>query len=92
MNSDAINAAIDLLHRHGYSVTLPQADEWIAVAKLRRHVGWTGGVAGFCERLRHPRCPHVQRRVGPTGRLIEVRPTPDLLAFLRAPMQPGRRL
>jgi hypothetical protein len=87
-----INAAISLLRSRGYSVTLPQADEWVTVIDLWRKHGGIGTIAQFRDRLHHPRCPNFQRHVGATGRMTTLRPTPELLAFLRQPSQPGKRL
>jgi hypothetical protein len=87
-----INAAISLLRSRGYSVTLPQADEWITVIDLWRKHGGGCSLAQFRDRLHHSRCPNFQRHVGETGRMTTLRPTPELLAFLRQPSQPGKRL
>ena len=87
-----INAAISLLRSRGYSVTLPKADEWVTPVDLWRKHGGIGTLAQFRDRLHHPRCPQFQRHVGATGRMTTLRPTPELLAFLRQPSQPGKRL
>lgn len=86
-----INAAITLLRSRGFTVTQPHADEWISPVDLWRKHG-TGTLAAWRDRLHHPRCPHYQRRVGSSGRITMLRPTPELLAFLRRPAQPGKRL
>jgi len=92
MTADAeINAAITLLVQRGFSVTAPRADDWITVIDLWRKMG-VGTLAAFRDRLHHPKCPHIQRRVGESGRLTMIRPTAELLAFLRIPAQPGKRL
>jgi hypothetical protein len=97
MNESDINAAISLLRARGYSVTLPKADEWQAPNDL-----WLSSVANnitlasFRDRLNHPHCPErhsaLHRKIGKSGRLLMIRPTPALLAFLRQPSQPGKRL
>ena len=83
-----INAAITLLRSRGFTVTQPHADEWISPVDLWRKHG-TGTLAAWRDRLHHPRCPHYERK---PGRLTMLRPTPELLAFLRRPAQPGKRL
>lgn len=93
MTTDAeINAAITLLLECGYSVTQPLADEWTTPIDLWRKHGDGTTLTAFRDRLQHPRCPHYQRHVGATGRTTTLRPTPELLAFLRQPSQPGKRL
>jgi hypothetical protein len=87
-----INAAITLLRSLGYSVTHPKADEWTTPIDLWRKHGDGTTMAAFRDRLNHPRCPYYQRHVGATGRITTLRPTADLLAFLRQPLQPGKRL
>jgi hypothetical protein len=89
---DQINAAIGLLRARGYSVTLPQADEWVTPVDLWRSHGGGCSLAQFRDRLHHSRCPHFQRHVGASGRMTTLRPTPALLAFLIQPSQPGKRL
>ena len=86
-----INAAITTLRNAGFTVTAPQADSWIAPKDLWRKLS-VGSLARFLDRLHHSRCPQVQRRVGESGRLLAVRPTPELLAFLCEPSQPGKRM
>ena len=87
-----INAAIGLLRSCGFSVTHPEADEWITPIDLWRTQGAGTTLASFRDRLHHPRCPHYQRRVGSSGRMTMLRPTPALIAFLRLPSQPGKRI
>jgi hypothetical protein len=87
-----INAAIGLLRSRGFSVTHPEADEWITIIDLWRKHGTGATLASFRDRLHHPRCPHYARHVGQTGRTTTLRPTPALLAFLSQPSQPGKRL
>ena len=88
---DQVNAAIALLTARGFAVTHPQADEWVSPIDLWRAHG-TGSLAQFYDRLHHSRCPHYQRRVGSSGRMTMLRPTPALIAFLRLPSQPGKRI
>ena len=92
MNDNDINAAIGLLRSRGFSVTHPEADEWIAPIDLWRTTAAAGSLAQFHDRLNHPRCPAYPRHVGATGRTTTLRPTVELLAFLRQPSQPGKRL
>ena len=87
-----INAAIGLLRSRGFSVTHPEADEWITIIDLWRAHGAGSSLAQFRDRLHHSRCPHFQRHLGATGRTTTLRPTAELLAFLRQPSQPGQRL
>ena len=87
-----INAAIGLLRSRGFSVSHPEADEWITPIDLWRTQGAGTTLASFRDRLHHPRCPAYPRHVGATGRTTTLRPTAELLAFLRQPSQPGRRL
>jgi len=87
-----INAAIGLLRSRGFSVTHPEADEWITPIDLWREHGEGATIAQFRDRLNHPRCPHYQRHIGAKGRTTTLRPTPELLDFLRQPSQPGKRL
>ena len=87
-----INAAIALLTSRGFAVSHPQADEWITIIDLWRIQGAGTTLASFRDRLHHPRCPAYPRHVGATGRTTTLRPTAELLAFLRQPSQPGKRL
>ena len=90
--SHDLNQALETVRRAGFAVTSPRAGEWIAPADLWFVTPGTGTKARFLDRRHHPRCPHYQRKVGPSGRLLLLRPTPALLAWLRAPSQPGRRM
>lgn len=93
MTTADLNTALETVRRAGFSVTSPRAGDWIAPTDLwLYHEPAVGTKARFLDRLHHPRCPHVQRKVGPSGRLLAIRPTPELLAFLRQPAQPGRAL
>ena len=87
-----INAAIALLRARGFSVTHPEASAWITPIDLWRTQGAGATLASFRDRLQHPRCPQYQRHFGATGRMTTLRPTAELLAFLRQPSQPGKRL
>ena len=91
MTDAQVNAAIALLTARGFSVSHPQADEWTSPIDLWRIAG-VGTLAQFYDRLHHSRCPQYQRRVGSSGRMTMLRPTPALIAFLRLPSQPGKRI
>jgi hypothetical protein len=87
-----ITEAITLLRSRGFSVTHPEASDWITPIDLWRVHGEGVTLASFRDRLTHPRCPQYQRHIGAKGRTTTLRPTPDLIDFLRQPPQPGRRL
>ena len=91
MTDTQINDAIAMLTARGFHVTHPEADEWITPIDLFRAHG-TGSLAQFHDRLHHSRCPQYQRRVGSSGRMSMLRPTAALIAFLRLPSQPGKRI
>ena len=92
MNDNDINDAIALLRSRGFSVTHTEAEDWITPIDLWRVHGEGVTLASFRDRLSHPRCPQYQRHIGARGRTTTLRPTPELIDFLRQPSQPGRRL
>lgn len=92
MSDNNITDAITLLRSHGFSVTHSEAGEWITPIDLWRAYGEGVTLASFRDRLTHPRCPQYQRHIGARGRTTTLRPTPELIDFLRQPSQPGRRL
>jgi hypothetical protein len=48
--------------------------------------------SGLGKRLSHPDCPWFARRCSEGGRLLEITPNPELLAWLTKPAQDGKRL
>ena len=78
-SDDQINAALETIRKAGGTVTFPQADEWITPTDLWRSIGGIDQKSRFYDRLHHPRCPQYQRKVGATGRITTLRPTPALL-------------
>ena len=84
-----------LTANYAAAVTELRADPWIEPLDLWRKLADADECmtrACFHDRLHHPRCPHYQRKLGPSGRLLTLRPTAELLAWLRKPAQPGKRL
>jgi hypothetical protein len=92
-SDEEFNAACAVIIARGGRVELPNSQEtFVTVIDLWRKHGGIGTLAQFRDRLHHPRCPQFQRHVGASGRMTTLRPTPELLAFLRQPSQPGKRL
>jgi len=89
MNDEAINAAITLLRSNGFTVRMPEGVvRWMTPKELRGEVG----SSGIWRRLHSRECPPFEARRGSTGRLVELRVTPELRAFLAQPKRPGKRL
>jgi hypothetical protein len=92
MSDTDINDAIALLRSRGFSVSHSEAEDWTTPIDLWRVHGEGVTLASFRDRLTHPRCPNYQRHIGAKGRTTTLRPTPELIDFLRQPSQPGKRL
>lgn len=86
---EAINAAIELLRAEGFRVDRPELGPWISPVDLWLEIG-TIGYVGFVKRIHEFPGP-CARRCGESGRLIELRASPELLAWLRRPAAPRRR-
>ena len=86
----AINAAIDLLRSQGFVVDKEKYGPWITPKELWRQIG-RFGYTGFHRRLVNYPGDYPQR-LGPTGRLIELRTTPALMKWLGKSKQQGTKM
>ena len=85
---EQINAAIELLRGAGYRVERPEWGPWQKPWEVwKPFKSWLSYVGFHC-RLRSFQGEYPQRR-GPSGRLIVLRTTPELLSWLSRPLQPG---
>lgn len=75
-----VQAAVALLIAHGWTTPLQLG----AAAGLKPAATW--------RRLHHRECPRTARQIGHTGRMIALRTSPTLKAFLSRPLQRGRKL
>ena len=78
---EQINAAIDLLRRHGYSVELPKhlhRLESPGEFRIRLSISTTH----FMRRIEAPDCPAFFADRGPSGRILRLRSNPDLDGFM----------
>lgn len=83
--TQAINWAIDLLRKEGFTVRLPEEDaSWITLSELSAKTGLSG--PALSQRLKHRLCPAFNVRHstpgGATGRIIKVEVSELLMAFV----------
>lgn len=72
--------AMKWLAQRGYQVSTP--GDWMPLGGFLKEVGLSP--QGFW-RIRHRKgCPDFESREGPTGRLIDIKATPELRRFCRA--------
>ncbi len=83
------NEMIDQLRREGFVVTRPEWSSWIVPIDLMRQNSHLSR-GGFYKRLRKYRGEYPRER-SYTGRLLRLRTTPELLAFLAKPLAKGER-
>jgi hypothetical protein len=86
--------AIALVQSRGLIVSPPPAERfpWMTPSELfARYLGGTTKSRMY-RRLAGSSAPCVDGRWGESGRLIAVRATPKLIAYLQQPSQQGRRL
>jgi len=84
--------AIALVQSSGYIVTTPERFPWMTPSELfARYLGGSTKSRMY-RRLAGSSAPCVDGRWGETGRLLAVRATPKLIAYLQQPSQQGRRL
>jgi len=91
--SKATNFAIEWLHQRGFAITRRNGDtRWLTPTELRdRHAPHLTPQALYI-RLGHRSCPVFEARRGATGRLIELVPTPELIAWVSRGKQRGKML
>jgi hypothetical protein len=89
---EARNWAVDLLRAGGFRVELACVVEpLVTPAELRRlHAPHLGGTA-MCNRLTAADCPPFEARRGPSGRIIKLRASPELVAWVSRPLEAGKR-
>lgn len=86
-----VNEAIDLLRSQGFVVEKPNLDDWITPMDLWREIGQRLCYNGFHRRL--SKFPgDYPKKHGLTGRLIELRPTPELKKWLSKSKQQGAKM
>ena len=87
-----LKAAIAVIHARGWKVTSPEPYPWMTPSELySRYLGGTTKSRMY-RRLAGSSAPCVDGRWGESGRLLAVRATPKLIAYLQQPSQQGRRL
>ena len=84
--------AIATCKANGLNVTSPERFPWMTPSEL--HSRFLGGStkSRMYRRLTGSSCPCVDARWGASGRLLTLRPTRELIAYLVKPNQGGRRL
>lgn len=98
MSAPDIQAAVTLLLSLGYRVTSPtRAESLLAqnrVALTPAEVAARLGLkpSTISMRLARPGCPVFPCKTGISGRITRLTLTEELEAYLRTPLQPGKRL
>lgn len=87
---DATNFALTWLRSRGYSIQRIDESGLLPPVKLRRRLRL--GSPLFFKRLHHPCCPRYDAKFSARGKLLFLKPNPDLVRFLTLPKQAGRRL
>lgn len=87
--NEKINEAIDLLRANGYRIERPEWGPWINATALHAQFGHLSRTA-FHKRL-YTFAGDFPRSCGPRGNLRRLRTTPELLAWLGQPIEPGKR-
>lgn len=89
---EGLNGCIEILARAGFSIRRPDSlADYCSLEALRERHAPHLSPPGFHARLRDALCPPFTARRGPSGRILEILPTPDLVEFLARPSRPGRR-
>ena len=88
-----LTKAIAVVQSHGLIVTTsPERFPWMTPSELfARYLGGSTKSRMY-RRLAGSSAPCVDGRWGESGRLLAVRATPKLIAYLQQPSQQGRRL
>jgi hypothetical protein len=89
-----LNKAIAVVQSRGLIVSPPSAERfpWMTPSELfARYLGGSTKSRMY-RRLAGSSAPCVDGRWGESGRLLAVRATPKLIAYLQQPSQQGRRL
>jgi hypothetical protein len=89
-----LTKAIAVVQSHGLIVSPPppRVYPWMTPSELfARYLGGSTKSRMY-RRLAGPSAPCVDGKWGESGRLLAVRATPKLIAYLQQPSQQGRRL
>ena len=91
-NEIAVNRAIDLLIAAGFSVVSKKIETpWETPMELFTRLESPLSHDGFNRRLVSIDAPFYQTRRGASGRLVQLRATDELVAWLQRPSRPGQR-
>lgn len=84
--------AIATCKANGLNVTAPERFPWMTPSEFHSRYLHGTTKSRMYRRLTGPSCPCVDARWGETGRLLTLRPTRELIAYLSKPNQGGKRL
>ena len=92
ITEEDLNAAIAIVRARGLEVTTPERFPWMTPSEF--HSRFLSGTtkSRMYRRLTGPSAPCVDARWGESGRLLTLRPTRELIAYLSKPNQGGKRL
>ncbi len=91
IEEQAINVALSLLRAHGYHVTRPDLRAEMTMKDLGKQTGLKP--ATLHKRLHCATCPPWSATLcGPSGRVLRLRASAEAIAWLKTPLQPGRKL
>ena len=87
-----LEEAIKIVRARGLKVTSPERLPWMTPSEF--HSRFLGGStkSRMYRRLTGSSCPCVDARWGASGRMLTLRPTRELIAYLAKPNQGGKRL
>lgn len=88
-----IQVAINLLESEGYMVAkAPKYNDWITPRQYHERFPHLSN-GGFNKRINHPHAPFFEKeKSGETKRMVRLRPTPALDAFMSQPVSEGAAL
>ena len=89
ISDEDLDEAIKIVRARGLKVTTPERLPWMTPSEL--HSRFLGGstLSRMYRRLTGASAPCVDARWGASGRLLTLRPTSELIAYLSKPNQGG---
>lgn len=93
IDDETLNLAMDEIRRRGGVITFPpEASTLMTPREFRlRYTKLSAG--GLTGRLQHADCPRFHaERAGKHSRIVKLRPTPELIAWVTSAHSPGVRL
>jgi hypothetical protein len=92
MTDKKLKNAIAIIHARGWKVTSPERIPWMTPSELFARYLQGSTKSRMYRRLAGSSAPCVDGRRGESGRLLTLRPTQELIAYLAKPNQGGKRL